>query len=146
MTFFLVEDDHLQAEWLHQELEREFRDATVEVIPTESGFRELMDDVQDRRPDVVIMDVMLRWTDPGPEMPEPPADVKGDGYFLAGIRCAKLLADHHIEVPVILYSVLDENDLAKDLPRVHTAGYLPKGSDLNPLFRKIRTAIKGRRE
>lgn len=140
MKILLVEDDDIQSEWMGEELKKEFPKATVEVIPTELGFIERMEQLAANRPDVVIMDMMLRWTDPSPEMKPPPEEVKREGFYAAGRRCAQRLRDRKIDIPVILYTILDREEVNEGAEGVF-AGVLAKGADLAPLFAAIRQAV-----
>ena len=38
-----------------------------EVIRTESGFFTALEDISANPPDIIVLDVMLRWTDPSPD-------------------------------------------------------------------------------
>ena len=57
----VVEDDHLQEALLEDQLQRAFPAARIETLVTEQEFRERLADFRTDRPDVIIMDVMLRW-------------------------------------------------------------------------------------
>ena len=143
MNMLLVEDDHLQARWIKEGLLRSFPGATIEVISTELGFRSKLQEMTEQVPDVFIMDVMLRWTDPTPDLKPPPEEVRKEGFFRAGLRCARLLAEQPStrHRPVILYSVLERSDIASDLkdePNVH---HLRKDSTLEPLVRRIQELL-----
>jgi len=143
MRILLVEDDDIQSEWMEEELKKEFPEATVEAIPTEFGFVGRIEQLAANRPDVVIMDMMLRWTDPSPEMKPPPEEVKREGFYAAGRRCAQRLRDRKIDIPVILYTILDRGDVSQGAEDVF-AGVLAKGSDLGPLFSAIRRFTRAR--
>ena len=91
-------------------------------------------------PDVVVMDVMLRWTDPSPNLVEPPDDIKEAGFYRAGLRCAKLLREH-VETkhtPVILYTVLERSDVHNNLDDLV---HLSKQADIGPLVGEIRRSV-----
>ena len=84
----IVEDDHLQSEWIEIEIKKHFPGVQVEKIATEYDFRIKLEDVKKNPPDIILIDVMLRWTDPSPNMIHAPKDVKEDGgHFHAGFRC-----------------------------------------------------------
>ena len=96
-------------------------------------------------PDLVIMDVMLRWASPRPGLPAPPDDVVAGGYYRAGLRCARLmLGDGRLRhVPVVLYTILERNDLERDgqtLPP--NATYVGKNSEPDVLSRHIRSRLR----
>ncbi len=117
MKIVIVEDDYLQAEWLQGILKEQFLHCKVQQISTELDFRNALVRLREAPPDLVILDVMLRWTDPAPYMIGAPADVRASGFFRAGFRCERLLRQfpETAGVPVILYTVLEEEDfLRKD--------------------------------
>ena len=137
----LIEDDHLQAHGIQAGvgnlLRREYPHLVFETLSTESDFYERFDEIAERGFDLAIVNVMLRWADPSPKMPEPPPDVVQGGFFRAGIRCKqKLQADPRTSSsPTIIYTVLDESRLPPGLDIV------PKGSDFTPLADKIRQLL-----
>lgn len=140
----IVEDDHLQAGPLQEYLEAAVPDAHVDVLSTEHAFRERLPAMREAVPDVVVMDVMLRWDSPSPGQPAPPRDVQDGGYYRAGLRCAELmLADEKLSaVPVVLYTILERTDLERDgrvLPRNST--YVGKSSEIDLLISKVKRVI-----
>lgn len=141
MNILLLEDDHLQAHWIRSELKREF-DATVRVVRTELEFRDVLPELAAGPPDVAILDVIVRWTDPAPDM----ADATGGaeaGPSRAGVRCACLLNERCPDVPIILYTVLETSDLQGDLTDFNAdVIHLSKESSPKPLFDRIRSLTK----
>lgn len=143
----IVEDDHLQEAPLQDYLTGTITDAQIETISTELEFRTRLHVLRKHIPDLVVMDVMLRWTFPAPDAVAPPEDVASGGYYRAGLRCARLLADDPqlCGVPVILYTILERSDLERDgeaLPKNST--YLGKNTELDVLSRKARDLLKVR--
>lgn len=143
MKILLVEDDHLQVQWIKEGLLRSFPSATIEVISTELGFRSKLPELAEDIPAIVIMDVMLRWTDPTPDLQTPPEEVKKEGFFRAGLRCARLLSEQPStrDIPVILYSVLERSDIATDLKNEPNVHHLRKDSAYEPLARRIQELL-----
>jgi len=146
LHILIVEDDYLQADWIRASLGKIFPRAQIELMHTEFQFRSALDSLAKTPPDVIVMDVMLRWADAGPNIPPPSEDVRKEGFYRAGIRCAKMLSSNERtrEIPVILYTVLERADLESDirsLPR--NIIHLRKDSDAEPLGRLIRSAIQG---
>jgi len=142
----IVEDDYVQADSIQASLGRIFPRAEIDIIATEFDFRLALDSLANTPPDVVVMDVMLRWADASPAIPPPPEDVLQDGFYRAGIRCAKLLSSSAKtkDVPVILYTVLERAVLEADLKTLPlNIIHLRKESDPEPLGRLIRSAIQG---
>ena len=70
--FLVVEDDPAQAEALEKALRRRFRRHDVLVVETESEFRQGLAEITKHPPDVAIIDVILRWSDPEPPHPRAP--------------------------------------------------------------------------
>jgi CheY-like chemotaxis protein len=143
--FVIVEDDHLQEGPLQDHLTSVFDNATVDTLCTEEEFRTAVPAMRVDVPDLVVMDVMLRWSFPRPDPPDPPEDVVLGGYYRAGLRCARLLHDDPPlrRVPVILYTILELSDLERDghmLPP--NATYVGKNSELDVLIRHIRFRLK----
>jgi CheY-like chemotaxis protein len=143
--FIVVEDDHLQEGPLADHLAGMYPDAVVETLATEEHFRAHLPKMRQAIPDLVLMDVMLRWASPRPGMPTPPDDVVAGGYYRAGLRCARLmLGDSRLRrVPVVLYTILERNDLERDgqtLPP--NATYVGKNSELDVLSRHIRAHLR----
>ena len=117
MKILIVEDDHLQVDLIRARLQSAITHLGVRVVSTESEFRARLSEIEADTPDVIVMDVMLRWADPEPELKRPPKDIHDEGYYRAGLRCQRLLAERERtrNVPVILYTVLDRNDLAETI-------------------------------
>lgn len=143
--FVVVEDDHLQEGPLEDHLATVFRDTTVETLCTEEQFRTHLPRLRDDVPDLVVMDVMLRWSFPRPDQQPPPTDVVSGGYYRAGLRCARLMLDDARlrRVPVILYTILERSDLERDgetLPANTT--YIGKNAELDVLTRHIRSLLQ----
>jgi CheY-like chemotaxis protein len=137
----VVEDDHLQEGPLEEQLREAFPDATIETIATERAFRERLADLVARPPDLVIMDVMLRWDFPTPNAPSPPEDVVAGGYHWAGLRCADLMAASPAlaRTPVLFWTIIERSDLEREgrtLPR--NTRHVRKSSDLEVLIRAVR--------
>ena len=145
MRIVLVEDDYLQSDWMCQKLQQTIPDAYLDRVSTESEFRLRFDEIADRGPDIVVLDVMLRWSDPGPRFVPPPDDVEKEGFYRAGLRCERMLAadERTARIPVILYTVLEHADLKEELSALpEHVQYLSKHSDLAPLQQKIRELAK----
>ena len=145
--FVVVEDDHLQESPLTSHLAVDFPDATLETLTTEEQFRAHLPDMWTRTPDIVIMDVMLKWASPRPDLPPVPDDVAAGRYYRAGLRCARLMLDDHRlrRVPVVLYTILERSDLERDgqtLPANTT--YVGKNAELDVLSRHIRSRLRER--
>jgi len=133
MKLLIVDDDHLEVQRI-SEFFRKRIGAEVASMSTESEFISHIDKLAGMKLSVIIMDVMLRWADPSPDLriEDIPQDVVEDGFYTAGIRCLKRLASRPDtkDLPVILYTTLDQNDFTA--PVVHT-----KSDDLEPLLKEV---------
>jgi CheY-like chemotaxis protein len=139
----VVEDDYLQADWLEETLKKSFTDLNVQQIRTESEFRNKLGNLRRDPPDLILLDVMLRWTDPSPKIDVPTEEAK-NGFFRAGLRCERLLRQHKEtrRIPVILYTVLQETDLGKELIKTPPTYYVGKATDSSYLIDTINKAIR----
>lgn len=117
MKMLIIEDDHRQAELIYHGLKRYFPRANIDRISTESEFVSRFEDIANNPPDYVVLDVILRWTDPSPEMDSTPAQIKKEGFHRAGLRCAKMLMEDKrtSSSQVIIYSVLEFSNIEPDL-------------------------------
>src|SRR5208283_1575579 len=109
LRVLLVEDDHVQRNYVRQALEDGLR-ASVETKTCEWEFRRDFEVVASCPPDAAVLDVMLRWASPSSERAEPPEE---STPYHAGLRCARRLKeDPRTEsVKVVLYSVLPKEDI-----------------------------------
>jgi DNA-binding NarL/FixJ family response regulator len=143
----VVEDDHLQDEPLSEHLRDEFPGGRVVNIRTELEFQDRLQDFREDTPDIAIMDVMLRWALPTPDMRPPPQQVAEEGFYRAGLRCAELFAADSglCAVPVIFYTILERSDLEQDGVRLQPNSlYVRKSPDMDLLVRKIREQLAKR--
>jgi CheY-like chemotaxis protein len=141
MHILVIEDDHLQVESLSETLKQFFPGSRVDHINTEFEFRSRIDDIAKARPDLIVLDMMLRWTDPAEDMPARPDEVVKGKYFRAGLRCDNILSKHEgtKHIPVILYTVLEDADLKEDLDKLRPqTSYVRKDADAEPLISLIR--------
>ena len=137
MRFLLIEDDHLQAAGIRSNLKEAFPSAEFDTISTESEFRSRFDEIKKTHYDVAIVDVMLRWANPAPQMPEQPEDVRKGGFFRAGLRCRERL-EGETKIPVVIYTVLNSSHLPEG------TDFVEKSGDLSSLVEKIKEVLKTR--
>src|SRR5664280_2491859 len=105
MLILLIEDDPVQAELMEKAIGERFGVETFRIA-TEWDFLAGLDDIAQRAPGAIVIDVMLRWADPAEQMPPTPVDYKKvGGYRRAGLRCKKkLMEDPRTRaIPIILY-------------------------------------------
>jgi CheY-like chemotaxis protein len=103
--------------------------AELRLLTSES---ELMDCVSSMtlRPDIVILDVNLRWCTPRRgAILRPPANVDQAGPIAAGLRCLGAIRNDPVwsDVPVILHSV-------RNIRKLRAEGFQP--SKLNLYYKK----------
>ncbi|MGD0200427.1 MAG: hypothetical protein ABSD27_06715 [Bryobacteraceae bacterium] len=145
LRLLLIEDDHLQAQGiqagLRDQLARDYPSVAFDVVPTESEFYSRFEQIASAGFAAAIVDVMLRWADPSPQMPEPPTEVLEGGFFRAGLRCrGKLATDPRTSsLPVVIYTVLEESRLPAGIDIV------VKSTDLSPLADRIRRQLAQRK-
>jgi CheY-like chemotaxis protein len=134
LKILIVEDDKLQYEFIKSSLERIIKKWELEItrIKTESDFYKQFPAIALNKPDIIIMDVMLRWADPSLNIPEPPKEVIDKGFYRAGVRCIETLSenDQTKDIPIIIYTVLDHAALESELPEFLHIKYVDK--DFNP--------------
>jgi len=144
----VVEDDYLQSEWLIEKLKEEFPDYEIELLCTESDFYRYHAGIvnAEKKPDVVLMDVMLSWADPSPNMPEPPEEVKQKGFYEAGLRCRNMMISDPKtrDIHVVLYTQLENSDLREADPG-NNYMHLRKDANIVPLLQKISSLLEKKR-
>ena len=140
-TIWLIEDDPTQAADIAQGLGAEF-DAEVKRIPTELEFRQRFDDILASNPRVVVIDLLLRWTDPSEDMEPFPPDVDPNkGFLTAGLRCQQRLTANPRtrDVPIVIYTIVNGHDSGVDpnsLPK--NARFIRKESNYSNLFDSVK--------
>ena len=87
IRILIVEDEYEDFVQAKQILEREFPRVTVDRLVTELSFRRWLCDPAMPLPDLVILDNMLPWTKPSPDVEQEPEEVVKAGCLNAGLRC-----------------------------------------------------------
>ena len=132
MTIWVVEDNHWWARDACEELGKHFPADSVKQVKTEEEFYARIDEIAEDPEGILVMDIILRWTEAKLDMPVRPERVKKEGRYKAGFRCLEELARRKgpPKMPVILYTVLDEIDIEEDRKRISegykSVRYLPK--------------------
>jgi len=141
MYFLIVEDDKLQFSYIKNGIRqgRYFSESRIERIATEWEFIEEFESIATEKPDVILLDIMLRWTDPTPDMTLPPADIAEEGFFRAGVRCEQRLAGdpRTRSIPVIVYSILEKKDFDGEISERPEVNYLEKDFGVEELNSKL---------
>ncbi len=151
LRIWLLEDDEPQADVIIARLTDAYGSAGLALtyLRTEAEFVSQLDQ-SGAAPDVFIIDMLVRWTDPAPEaeMVPTPDEVQRDGYYRAGLRCIRRLrAKKETErSPVVLYTVLDRADLEPEgIDAMPNVSILGKEGDLDALVTAIDRVTKHRR-
>jgi len=150
MRILVVEDDPLQSDSLLKVLKRSFANVRFDpILKSEAAFCFAIDQIFSDPPDIILIDVMLRWTEKrGSDAPVPPALVDEEGYYRAGIRCQRLAAEFEKKtgktIPIVLLTILDAGTLRKDTSALppHVA-HVKKEADPIELIAKIRELVTG---
>lgn len=140
MKILVVEDDYRQAEWICGQLREAFK-TEPELINTEYKFRQRLDEIEANPPDIIVLDLKLRWTVAEPNQVPSPREVAMEGKERAGFRCRALLAGREKTkgIPVILYSVFTEHELQHELTELPSSiKFLTKDSVSGGLIEEIR--------
>ena len=140
----IVEDNYWQSQWITKVLKDHFSKAKIECIETELEFRSGFEVIVANKPDVVVMDIMLRWTNPSPNMTPPPLEIQNAGFYHAGFRCKTLLNQDETtkNIPILLYTVLGMEDLESELPIIQdNVIFLQKDGDTESLSDSIHSLI-----
>ena len=139
LRLLLVEDDHLDSEWIINGLKAELG-ADIELVTCERDFVKRLEAIVASPPDLVVFDVMLRWAPPSEEVEREgiPADVLEGGFFTAGLRCVQRLqnCEETKELPYVFYTGLNTNTLGRVV--------LTKSEDIRPLVAAIRSKLEHR--
>jgi CheY-like chemotaxis protein len=117
MTILLVEDDDLLGAELVSTFTNKHPNIQVRRLSIERAFREELAELERSPPDLIIMDVMLPWDFPRPDVTLPPDDVVSGGFRIAGVRLYELLqrSSALAAIPVIFHSVSDTGLLRQSL-------------------------------
>jgi|HubBroStandDraft_1064217.scaffolds.fasta_scaffold113491_2 hypothetical protein len=129
----IIEDDSIQARRLEELIVRNYPDAIVHKISTELEFHRRFPGISDSEYKVALVDMMLRWTDPSPQMEAPPSDVVEQGFFVGGLRCRGKLMERSI--PSIIFTIHDR----ESFPQLQEEGveFLQKGPSYDPVLKKL---------
>jgi hypothetical protein len=146
----VLEDDSRMSDWLEASIHRELADLdpVIEIVETEAEFvLEWLPSFRQSlkaQPQVIVIDVMLRWTDPAPDQPPRPAEVIEGGFMRAGLRCFKLIRSSVAlaRTKVIFFSSLTEEDLESLGVACERCKFVPK-DDGQAILASIRAAMTG---
>ena len=152
MKIYYLEDDWRYASQIKTQLDRLSLARglrwDLERIATEKAFIGLVHELvagRKPKPDCFILDVMVRYADPSPEVSESQEEGQDlPEYDRAGLRCAALLKRSFPNVPVILFTILDKEDIEADLEAagLRDVRYVPKSDKITPLFDQLASVLK----
>jgi CheY-like chemotaxis protein len=106
----VLEDDYFDMDLTRELLRKHFPGFQILPLRTEAQFHEAFPALIAAPPSIVLLGARVKWTDPAPKMPEPPAEVLAGTYREAGFRCWKMLRGNPQtkSVPVIFYTSINE--------------------------------------
>jgi hypothetical protein len=139
-TVYVVEDDHLQSDWIIRTLGKALGpEVDIRLIKTHSDFLSRFGEIATAQPACIILDVRLQWTDQ--DAYQLPADP--DSYERAGMECRQILADSPAtsKIPILLYSVQDRKGIPGYSPDM---AFLRKDSHDSKLIEWVRRAVTTR--
>jgi ActR/RegA family two-component response regulator len=110
-SILVIEDDGYQANELKRHLDKI---GAVKCIPTELDFYKQVKNAPSLPFKVAVVDMMLRWTDPAPDMEMPPPEVSSQGFLIAGLRCCRTLKERGIHC--VIFTALDPNEIPLRVP------------------------------
>jgi DNA-binding NarL/FixJ family response regulator len=144
-----IEDQTNQFNSVRDKLKAAFPGLLIERISKEHEFRENFEQIASDRPDIVVVDVMLPWTDTSDGYVPAPAEIRADGgHYFAGFRCAKLLgADERTrDLVVIIYTVVDQDDVESRIRELRpNHRFVRKDEHVRNLIAEIKAALPGGR-
>lgn len=116
LRVLIIEDDPIYADMLQLTLKREFRDVETRLITSEKQFREDFQEIESYRPDLVFLDILLRWSNARLEAIRP-SSAGSHGFYRSGLRCLRSMQESNElrEIPVIIHSILTRDDLKDEL-------------------------------
>jgi len=146
LTIVVVEDDHQDATWIRDELHASLN-ANVQMVSCERDFVAMLPALGQKRPDLIIFDVMLRWATSSEELEREveqgkvPKDVVEEGFIRAGFRCAARLKsrDDTKDIPYLVYTGLQVNNFSEEV--IDIADVITKSEDIKPLITAVRNKL-----
>lgn len=106
----VLEDDPVQADWIVELIGREFPDADLKLLESESAFvRFVQMEISQWQPDCALLDVLIHYYSIVDLEREP--EISFDHlkpFSEAGLRCAGLLQEHVPDCRITLMTVMDQ--------------------------------------
>jgi CheY-like chemotaxis protein len=99
----VIEDDEIQAKELKGRLRATGLD--LRYISTELEFWDMIKHEPVLPFSLAVVDMMLRWTNPAPDMEFPPENIMEEGFYAGGLRCCRELVKQ--KIPCVIFTALD---------------------------------------
>lgn len=116
----VADDQQLIAQSLKIVLESK---GNMKVMGTASNGEEVLEMLQDHRPDVILMDIRMPLMD--------------------GVECTHIVKEKYPEVKIIILTTFDDDDYVFNALKYGASGYLLKGVDMDQLCKAIETVDSG---
>jgi len=151
----LVEDVEGYALGLIEDLREQFSELAAEgairLVSTETEFHKSFELFAAATPRLFIIDIMLRYQDPGADDENVPAEIREratrDRFYRAGIRCAaRLRGDARFDsAGIILHTILDKADLDADpdYPAPPNCVHVLKEENGKRILDEVSTLLRG---
>ncbi|HXR46035.1 MAG TPA: hypothetical protein VN784_01230 [Candidatus Limnocylindrales bacterium] len=112
----LLEDEEIYAKELQEQLLPLIAPLDIEWCSTEVVFMSNLATWADEPPLLFILDMMVRWADPGTAAPKQPEEVHS--HFRSGIRCYRHLRKHSVfaKTPILFSTVVSTEQFQQDIP------------------------------
>lgn len=114
VRILLIEDDFMYCEHMAELLADTFPNIAMTVVETESALISSIDDLASEPPDIIISDMMLRWTDSTDI-----ADAMPPGHVMfGGARCIRAIRERDAlaTIPVLIITAATSNQYEQHLP------------------------------
>lgn len=112
----LVEDESIYAEELQQKLLPLIAPLDIEWCSTEAVFISCLPEWANEPPLLFILDMLVPWARPNPNVPKPPDDVRSP--HRAGIRCYRRLRKYPVfaTTPILFSTVVSSEQFRRNIP------------------------------
>jgi predicted nucleotide-binding protein len=146
MKIMIIEDDPYTKSAIRDVFEEFFPNSELNVLSSVSELKRALDDglLTVNPPDLIVVDMILRWSRPAPHMPEIPVELQPYEMSRAGFKCIELLraTSGGGPIPVILHTMLTAEELRGELriagPNVY---HVVKDENPQPLVNVMRRIL-----
>lgn len=95
----------------------------INVISTANDGFEVLDNIKQERPDVILMDIRMPKMD--------------------GVYCTKMVKEQYPQIKIIILTTFDDDEFVFSALKYGASGYLLKGVSMDELYEAIHTVICG---